>query len=86
MEVEVRNADHVVGVFQRPLDVAELVAAVPADVRADLGVDDGRVLGRRGEGVDHGVERLVVDHHPLSGVFSACARLPTWVRARVMMS
>ena len=74
VEVQPVDSHNVVGVLDRPVDVAVVVGAVPADVRSDLVVQQGRVGLDRGDAIDHHRERLVADLDQLRGVARQLSR------------
>ncbi len=74
IEVQLVDADDVVGLRERGVDVAPLVDAAPALVAADLVVQDRRAGIGRGACVDDRAELLVLDLDELGGVARELAR------------
>ena len=84
VEVELADLDDPVGLGDGVLPAAPLVDALPDEVRAGVGVEDGRVRRRARGGRRRSTgERLVVDLDELGGVAGELARLGDDDRDRV---
>ena len=75
VEVELLDADDVVGLGEGRVDVAPLPEAGVGHVRLDVVVEQRRPVVERLPGVDDDLERLVLDSHELGGIASALPRV-----------
>ena len=69
------DLDDVIGLLERPVDVAVVVDPLPDDVGADGLMQHGSTGRNRGEGVDDRGQRLILDLDELRGVARGLTRV-----------